>query len=333
MTMTVFESHLAARRDRFNSAFAAARIARPRLDGAGFLGVLRETVAPVAEAAIATQPDRASLIVEALYDLALDLFRQDLLGPRARSAAIPLAWSDLLPRLGAFVAIDPLRAAASISNAAYNLEQVPEAGATEWMARLLQIAAVTPPGDLDALLRGGQVAAWRSGMAHYRASALANCDGLAEPLARAALGLSPSALLSETVARLRADRWHLPGEPERSSPRVMGEVGGFRGLGGPFLTLPRLAVDAAGLLVREGDRAWRLNADAFGATLLPLHPAPEANERGASRAWSLKPDGALKIDKRQAVLPTLADSLNSARFEDTVAVVTAWSYKIRLVAV
>lgn len=331
--MTVFESQLAARRDRFNSAFAAARIARPRLDGAGFLGVLRETVAPVAESAIATQPDRAALIVEALYDLALDLFRQDLLGSRARSAAIPLAWSDLLPRLGAFVAIDPLRAAASISNAAYNLEQVPEAGATEWMARLLQIAAVTPPGDLDALLRGGQVAAWRSGMAHYRASALAACDGLAEPLARAALGLSPSALLSETVARLRADRWHLPGEPERSSPRVMGEVGGFRGLGGPFLTLPRLAVDAAGLLVREGDRAWRLNADAFGATLLPLHPAPEANERGASRAWSLKPDGALKIDKRQAVLPTLADSLNSARFEDTVAVVRAWSYKIRLVAV
>lgn len=333
MTMTVFESHLADRRDRFNSAFAAARMARPRLDGAAFLGVLREAVAPVAEAAIATQPDRAALIVEALYDLALDLFRQDLLGSRARSAAIPLAWSDLLPKLGDFVAIDPLRAAASISNAAYNLERVPEAGATEWMARLLQVAALTPSGDLDALLRGGQVAAWRSGMAHYRASALAACDDLAEPLARAALGLDPSAPFSETLARLRADRWYLPGEPARESPRVMGEVGGFRGLGGPFLTLPRLAVDATGLLVRAGDRAWRLNADAFGATLLPLHPAPDTNERGASRAWSLKPDGALQIDKRRAVLPVLADSLSNARFEDTVAVVTAWSYKIKLVAV
>ncbi len=333
MALTVFESQLAARRDRFNSAFAAARMVRPRLDGAAFLGVLREAVAPAAEAAIATQPERADVIVEALYDLALDLFRQDLLGPRARSAAIPLAWSDLLPRLGVFIAVDPLLAAAAISNAAYNLEQVPGAGVTEWMARLLQIAACAPPGDLDALLRGGQVAAWRSGMAHYRAGALAACDGLADPLARAALGLGGAGSVSETLTHLRADRWHLPGESDRTEARVMGEVGGFRGLGGPFLTLPRLAVDAAGLLVREGDRAWRLNADAFGATLLPLHPAPEADERGASRAWSLKPDGALQVDKRRTALPALANSLSSARFENTVAVVTAWSYKIKLVAV
>ena len=52
------------------------------------------------------------------------------------------------------------------------------------------------------------------------------------------------------------------------------EVGGFRGLGGPFLTLPRLAVDDQGLVVTEGERVWRLSADAFGATLMPLRAAP-----------------------------------------------------------
>ncbi len=328
---TVFEQQLADRRDRFNSAFAAARIARPRLDGAVFLSVLRDCVAPVVEAAAATRPDNAARIVEALYDLALELFRQDLLGPNARSAAVSLVWTDVLPKLGAFVAVDPLRAVASISNAAYNLEHTPGAGPTEWMARLLQIAASLPTPDLDALLRAGQVAAWRSGMAHFRSSALAACAELDEPLVRAALGLGEPVAVSAALAGLRADRWHQPGEPARAEPRVMGEVGGFRGFGGPFLTLPRLAADADGLLVQEGERVWRLSADSFGATLLPFHGAMSTD--GAARGWSLKTDGTLHIDRRRTVLPALADSLSSARFEETVAVVTSWSYKIRLVAV
>lgn len=328
---TVFEQQLADRRDRFNSAFAAARLARPRLDGAAFLSVLRACVAPVVEAAAVARPDHAALIVESLYDLALDLFRQDLLGPNARTAAVPLAWTDVLPKLGAFVAIDPLRAVASISNAAYNLEQTPGAGPTEWMARLLQIAASLPTPDLDALLRAGQVAAWRSGMAHFRSSALAACSDLAEPLVRAALGLSEPVAVPAALAGLRVDRWHQPGEPARTEPRVMGELGGFRGFGGPFLTLPRLVANVDGLFVQEGERVWLLSADSFGATLLPFHGAGAAN--GAAQGLSLKADGTLQIDRRRTVLPALADSLSSARFEDTVAVVTAWSYKIKLVAV
>ncbi len=328
---TVFEQQLADRRDRFNSAFAAARLARPRLDGAAFLSVLRACVAPVVEAAAAAQPERAPLIVEALYDLALDLFRQDLLGQNARSAAVALTWTDVLPKLGAFVAVDPLRAAASLSNAAYNLEQTPGAGPMEWMARLLQIATSLSGPDLDALLRAGQVAAWRSGMAHFRASALAACAELPEPLVRAALGLAEPVAVPAALAGLHADRWHQPGEPARAEPRVMGEIGGFRGFGGPFLSLPRLTADVDGLLVQEGERAWRLSADAFGATLLPYHGAVATD--AATRGWSLKADGTLQIDKRRTLLPLLADSLSNARFEDTVAVVTAWSYRIRLVAV
>ncbi len=331
--MSVFTEQLAARRDRFNSAFAAVRFSRPRLDGDAFLNVLRHSVEPVVEAATLDRPERAALIVEALYDLALELFRQDLLGPRARSGAVPLAWSDLLPKLGLFVAIDPARVASALSNAAYNLEQTPGAGVMEWMAGLLQSAACVQTGDVDALLRAGQVAAWREGMAHFRASALAACETLAEPLARSVLGLPAQDTVAEALKAFRAGRWHQPGHPRQTDIRVMGEAGGFRGHGGPFLSLPRVVADSQGLLVAEGERAWRLSADAFGATLMPVHPGAVPREKSSDRSWSLKTDGAFQVDKRRGVLPPLADSLSSARFEDTVAVVIAWSYKIKLVAV
>lgn len=330
--MTVFTDQLAARRERFNSAFAAARFARPRLDGPAFLAVLREIVAPAVEAAAAARPERAPVIVEALYDLALELFRQDLLGPRARSAAIPLTWTDLLPRLGPFVAIDPARTTSTLSNAAYNLEQTSGVGVAEWMARMLQVAACTPDGDLDALLRAGQAAAWRSGMAHYRTGALAICAELSEPLVRAALGVQAGSSVVEALAGLRANRWHAPGAARSTEPRWMGEVGGFRGLGGPFLTLPRLSVDDQGLVVTEGERVWRLSADAFGATLMPLRAAPTQTS-AEPRSWSLKPDGTLQIARQRTHLPALAQPLSSARFEDTLAVVTARSYRIKLVAI
>lgn len=331
--MSVFAEQLAARRDRFNSAFAAARFSRPRLDGDAFLNVLRHAVEPVVESAAMARPERAAIIVEALYDLALELFRQDLLGPRSRSGAVPLAWSDLLPKLGAFVAVDPARVVGALSNAAYNLEQTPGAGVTEWMARLLQAAACAPTGDVDALLRAGQVAAWRSGMAHFREGALAACEKLEAPLARSVLGLPGEASVAEALTALRASRWGQPGSPAREDVRVVGDVGGFRGHGGPFLSLPRVTADSHGLLVTEGERAWRLNADLFGATLMPIPPASVPQQSANDRTWSLKPDGVFQVDKRRGALAALADSLSSARFGDTVAVVTAWSYRIKLVAV
>ncbi len=331
--MSVFTEQLADRRDRFNSAFAAARFSRPRLDGDAFLNVLRHAVEPVVESAAMARPERAALIVETLYDLALELFRQDLLGPRARSGAVPLAWSDLLPKLGPFVAADPARVAGALSNAAYNLEQTPGAGVAEWMARLLQAAACVQAGDVEALLRAGQVAAWRSGMAHFRASALATCATLAEPLARSVLGLPNETSVAEALGSLGNNRWIQPGTPPREDVRVVGDVGGFRGHGGPFLTLPRVSVDTQGLLVTEGERAWRLSADVFGATLMPIPVAAVQQKSANDSTWSLKPNGALQVDKRRGALPALADSLSSARFEDTLAVVTAWSYKIKLVAV
>ena len=331
--MSVFAEQLAARRDRFNSAFAAARFSRPRLDGDAFLNVLRHAVGPVVESAAMVRPERAAIIVEALYDLALELFRQDLLGPRSRSGAVPLAWSDLLPKLGAFVALDPARVAGAFSNAAYNLEQTPGAGVAEWMARLLQAAACVQAGDVEALLRAGQVAAWRSGMAHFRASALAACEMLDEPLARSVLGLPTEASVAEALAAFQASRWSQPGMSTREGLRLVGDVGGFRGHGGPFLSLPRVIADTQGLLVTEGERAWRLSADSFGATLMPVPPASVPQQNANDSSWSLKPDGVLQVGKRRGALPALADSLSGARFEDTVAVVTAWSYKIKLVAV
>src|SRR5947207_4278408 len=76
-----FKSILEAWRAYFNARFAEKQITRPELDGNAFLDVLRRDVAPVVEAITQSRPDAALVAGQHLYDLALDLFAQGLLGP------------------------------------------------------------------------------------------------------------------------------------------------------------------------------------------------------------------------------------------------------------
>lgn len=302
--MTYFLDALAAQRETLNAQFAAARVNRPGLDGTAFLAVLGECVAPTAEAACSHDPERAEAITASLYRVALDLF----LGGAFRQEGVRALWTRVLPQLAPLVATRPQPIAAALSNAVLNLEATPGARLEEWLARVLQAAAHTR--DSDLFLRAGQVAAWRSGMAHYREGALRVARTLPDPVAQAALSLPEAAAVASTLKRLSANPWYDPLAGDAAGTHLY-RLGGFRGFGGPFIALPVVGLLEGQLAVQSGVEVWRVFADSFGATLKRAATSEVARQRAGG---SVSP------------LAILAQPVSTAQDGQRVAVTTLRSY-------
>src|SRR5205807_3136573 len=120
-------------RDRFNTKFAYARHRFPALDGETVKAHLRVTVAPIAEAVHATAADGVDAVVDALYDLSLELIGGGFIGVESRYPALLRAWRELLPRLPHLVAREPSRFVSAITNAVYQLSATATARPTFWI--------------------------------------------------------------------------------------------------------------------------------------------------------------------------------------------------------
>src|SRR5712692_7153286 len=102
-----FAEILAAKRGRFNSQFAEAKIHRPALDGAAFAAYLKQVVGPMVERVAGVRPEQAEAVAEALYELSLDLFGREFFGPHSRYPALAEGWTALLTQLPACLAESP----------------------------------------------------------------------------------------------------------------------------------------------------------------------------------------------------------------------------------
>jgi hypothetical protein len=330
-----FTQALAGDRARYNAKFAEARQTRPRLDPAIFKDVLRQAVAPVVAAVEQVAPGHAPAVVEPLYDLALDLLGQEILGPLSRYPHVSAGWQTLLPQLARWVAVAPRPMAGAVTNALYQLSQTPGARPAQWGALLLQSAAHAPsPEDL---LAAGQVAAWRAGMAHYRASALALAARLEPRLARSALGLPPTPTpITDVAARLQSDPWVLPEQALETHQRprsfkIITRVGAFRGFGGLFLTPPVVTAQGDQLYIRESGQTWALFADACGATFHRVPPLTKG-ESSAKLSIKLQAQGQITWGQHRGAFPQIVNVSSYAATPNTLAITSAWSHAVFLLA-
>jgi len=329
-----FAKVLEANRARFNSKYAAARRYYPKLDAAAFGEHLASTVAPLVETVARADSAKVTDVAEALYDISLDLIAQELLGPTSRYPYLVEGWRVLLPRLARFIAQAPRPFVGSVTNALYNLSTTPGARPHEWAAHMLEVADLAP--EAETLLKVGQILAWRAGLAHYRADALDLARTLEPRLARAALGLpSNSPPIQTIIKELLTDPWLPPTYADGKASKnlelkIVARVGAFRGFGGLFLSPPRVVLEAGQFVIQESDNHWLLTADTFGATL-HRHARPESSSNIES-PFRMEPNGTVTHGKQSRAFPELAQATSVAANTTTLAVTTALSHAVYLVA-
>lgn len=317
----------------FNARFAAARRARPALDAEAFGAFLVAAVDPMACAVARVRPEGVATVVDVAYDITLDLVGQQLAAPGARSLMVNRLWEQTLPAAAALVAQSPAQLLTSLNNSVLQLAATPGARPGQWLD-LMQKGATccdTP----EVLLRFGQLAAWRSGLAHYRASALVVARDLPPTTALAALGVPPSLNWPAVRERLGGDPWF---DPSAKSPasglRVAGRAGTFRGFGGLFPEPPVVALAQGRLLVQSGSDCWHLTADCFGATFhRAASPDFDQGRQEPQLPAVLRMKGATVQRERESLdLPELGRFTSAACDGRTLALTSATTHAVVLVA-
>lgn len=338
---------LAGRRDDLNRRFERARKRWPRLDGAAFLALIREVVAP-----LAGDEAGAGELCSSVYDVALLHAGRDTLA----NPGVAHLLRHTLPALRPLLLARPTTLPAALSNAVENL-------GGRGLALSLALGRMAPglPGP-DALLDACLVVAWRLGEARLRAQALVAAHRLPASTALAALDLDdwPAVAAPAALAALGADGWTHPRDavsqatlrglrtdadgaslahaiaaaprPAATAWTYAGAVGDFEGFGGAFPRPPWVssAADRHTFVVRTGDGAedhWRVCADLFGsvATRVPPDDAHRRGDRGRPAA-----DGTLAVAGRSLRLPALAGARSCVVLDDLVIASHADSHRLRV---
>ena len=157
------------------------------------------------------------------------------------------------------------------------------------------LAAAENP-DRDGMLTLAALSAWRAGAVGFRTDALRRLDlarshgmpGL--PALAAALGLAEDQVTG--FAGLQRDSRY--GWPGQAASGLIAVVGGFRGLFGPWLAPPRVALAGerrGSFLIRTGlagapGEEWLLSIDVFGHTLTRLPAVDVAAGQPQDGRWT-----------------------------------------------
>jgi len=324
-------------RERYNARFIEARRYKSKIDATVFSDVLTTTLAPIVEAVNAADSSKTASCFDALYDLALELLGQELLGPRARCAELELGWKSLFPVLAPWIAAEPRKVAGSLSNALYNLAQTPGTRADAWMKSIAAMGKKVT--DANGLLQAGQVAAWLAGMAHYRTDALKSLDQLSTSNVELACGLldlpaTDRSSVPRVLARMKENPWINALQARDSSGlsssnlKIVRRIGAFKGFGGAFIAPPCVANEHGQFVVGDGRDTWVLCADVFGATLLKYAAGKCVPRRHAAHGAG----GSLRLNTGSGNFPELKTILSAADDGHTLAVTVPTSHSICLLA-
>lgn len=323
-----YASLLRAGREEFNRRFEQARHRYPRLDSDYFLDFLRGPAEQLVLAVEKADRGAGSGLLDALYDIALALLGQAWIGPAARCQGIVETWQGLAARNPRLLAGDPRRLLAASANAL--LHFAPDGGGLAWSGTLLQLAEQAR--DPAELLRAGQLAAWRHGLAHYRDSALEQAGAIDAATLEQVFGLPAGSWQEDWLERLVRDRWFEPGGEQASRPRLVRQLGAFIGYGGCFMAPPLAVAGRDALLLIDGGTLHALHADAYGACLLPAAASPPQAGQAWPKGWRCE-GSRLKIGAWELVLEEGGAITSLALLGDVAVLTQALTHTISVLAV
>ncbi len=331
MRSAALQRALLTNRERCNARFESLSARCGPLDGAAFAAVVKGLVQRVVAAMEHGDSVKAESAAQHVFDTALTLFAKGYLGEHSHAPLVCELWEDILPRIPSCVAEAPRRLLADLSNAAVTLAlQYPET-ARIWLERLRRIAPLCRRAD--EMLDSALVAAWTSGLAHYRESALQRWQRLDAPLRRACLGIDDTSVPSAALEGIARNPWCHPAAHSRPAHiRIAGTAGGFRGFGGPFVEPPLVTVDGHSIYAYDSEGCWEVFADCFGATLRRAPVEPPLNEAPEGCSPAIAPDGTVSGWEQRTRISELAANTSFGATPHMLAVTLAHSHYIYLVA-
>lgn len=326
---------MASGRNDFNARFAYASKKYPDLNPVIFSEFLRTSMDPLVQAVNSVNPDRVAAVVSAAYDAALELVGLRFIGSGVHPNHIEQGWKRVFPKMASLIADAPTYLIAAINNALIHIASTPGAHPEKWIEILEGMAPEC--ADAEILLKAGQVAAWRAGLAQYRTGALASADTIPEKFALTAVGAPLSQNWSSIYKKLLVDPWFDPSREQAGPPllRVVAQVGNFRGYGGLFAEPPLVASSGEHFLVLSGESCWALSADKFGAV---FHRASteeffEAQGKKASNPGFEIILNEVTFNGMKCEVPGLVKCTSSAMNKTTIALTSAFSHSVILIAV
>jgi hypothetical protein len=334
---------LRADRESLNHRFALRQRAGAKIDELAFQQHLRMTVNELVTGVGNVFAQRVRAVVNALFDVSLDLFAAGLLGTTTKHSHVSAAWREVLPKATNLLARDPLRVAGCLSNAVDHLAAQPSARPSEWIELMRDVSPHC--GSVPQWMDAGKVVAWRAGLVKYRSAALrlarempwklaARCVGATCPYGD--VGDATESDWYERLARLETDRWYSPVKnnvPQVSrSLRLVRTTGGFRGFGGPCLRPPTVTAADGGLFVSDGDAIWHLLADVYGTLWQRAATLPASAAAGVTPKIAIDSRGRVAWDTTAHEFAELADAGSFACDGQTLAVTMPTSHHVFLLA-
>lgn len=314
-------------RTEFNRRFALGQQRYSGIDPAAFSELLTGPVDHIVGTVARIDSGAAPALADALFDLSLTLLGQRWIGTGGRAPAVLAGWELLADKAPSLLAQEPQALLTAVANALVHWSSF--GGGGYWLRTFETLAARAR--SADELLRAGQVAAWRHGLAHYRDSALERARQLDRELLALALTVPPGDWSDEMLPRMARNRWYRPDKPPQAAPRVMIGVGAFVGFGGRFAEPPLVGTIDGELLLHSGGQRYSLHADVYGANVQPHSDGKLAPARELPPGWRI--DGSVLLSPEQRFPFTDQGGItSSAATIDTLVLTHAWSHTATVVA-
>ena len=280
-----FAEVLRAGRAEFNRRHAQARHRYPGMDDEAFLALLGGPIDALVAQVAAVSAQAVPRVVDSIFDITLGLVGQRWLGPGGRAPGIIDLWLAMAQNAPQFIAQDPQRLLSATANAQVHWSQ--HGDGLAWSQTLITLATRAP--NVDELLRAGQVAAWRHGLAHYRESALERARQLPRELTALAFGVGLRQWEDHFLDQMQADRWFRPDQPDaHARPAVVAKVGAFIGFGGGFEAPPLASMNGNDLLLQTGKAQFLVFADAYGSSLQPTCGPAVVSAQALPAGWRMQ---------------------------------------------
>ena len=321
-----FSQLLSDRREQFNARVAAARVRNPSFDLAAFTAFLEGQGDPLLAKALAEKEGNGAALIDAIFDAAIVLTEQRWVGTGARAQTVNRLWSDVMPQFARAVGGQPKATIAALINATIKVSQEPGLDIEQWLSWLGSYATKTRTVDEARHLI--VICTWRSGSAHMRDAALAAASKLSPEVACAVIGAGCETDWQTISGHFATHHWWAPGAKGVSDGH---RVGAFIGFGGALPEPPTLHVANDMFIARSGGQEFVVFADAYGATLRPVHGADDVDELKQSQSDGGRLKGqSVRADDRLVPLLIPAAGVSIVETTDSIAVSSSYSHSIQV---